>query len=145
MQLKTTEELNHEIKSATDIEDYLKGNPENLITSTLSAHLNSLLSQKKFSKADVVKDSNLYRTYVYQIFSGEKTPSRDILIAIAFGLHLSEEEAQTLLKVSKNRELYARDERDAIILFAIQRNMPIMKVNELLFEHDLQPLAMSKE
>ncbi|MCM1192161.1 MAG: XRE family transcriptional regulator [Butyrivibrio sp.] len=142
MQSKTTEELKHEIKSATDIEDYLKGNQENLITSTLAAHLNSLLSEKNLSKADVVRDSKLYRTYVYQIFLGEKRPSRDILIAIAFGLHLSEEESQALLKISKNRELYARDERDAIILFAIQRNMPIMAVNDLLFEHDLQPLGV---
>ena len=145
MKSKSTEELKHEIKAVTDIEDYLKGNQGNLITSTLTAHLNSLLSQKNLSKADVVKNSNLYRTYVYQIFSGEKTPSRDILIAMAFGLHLSEEEAQTLLKISKNRELYARDERDAVILFAIQRDMTIMEVNDLLFEHGLQTLGAARE
>ena len=145
MKEKSTEELIHEIKSATDIEDYLYDNQENLINSTLTEHLNSLLSKKGIRKADVVRDSQLGRAYVYQIFSGEKTPSRDKLIAIAFGLHLTDKEVQALLKASKNRELYARDERDAIILFAIQRSMPIMSANDLLFEHGFQTLGVLKE
>lgn len=145
MKTKTTEELKHEIKAATDIEDYLKSNQENLIKSNLAAHLETLLTQKGISKADVVRDSQLGRTYVYQIFSGEKNPSRDKLIALTFGLHLSEEEAQALLKASKTRELYARDERDAIILFAIQRNMSLFEVNELLFDHGFQVLGVPTE
>lgn len=142
MQTKSTEELNHEIKHATDIEDFLENNQEDLIRSTLAAHLKTLLSKKGIRKADVVRDSQLGRTYVYQIFSGEKTPSRDKLIAIAFGLHLSDMETQTLLKISKNRELYARDERDAIILFAMQREMSIFDANALLFEHGFQVLGV---
>ena len=88
MNTKTTEELKHEIKAATDIEDYLKSNRENLLHGSLPEHLNLLLSQKGLNKADVVRGSLLSRAYVYQIFSGEKTPSRDKLIAIAFGLGL---------------------------------------------------------
>ena len=133
MKPKTTEELKHEIKAATDIEDYLKSNRENLLQSNLPDHLNRLLSQKGLSKADVVRGSLLSRAYVYQIFSGEKTPSRDKLIAIAFGLGLSDEETQGILKLSKNRELYARDERDAVILFALQRGKSIFEANDLLF------------
>ena len=99
MNPKTTEELKHEIKAATDIEDYLKSNRESLLQGNLAQHLNRLLSQKGLSKADVVRGSLLSRAYVYQIFSGEKTPSRDKLIATAFGLGLSDEETQTLLKL----------------------------------------------
>lgn len=58
-----------------------------------------------------MRGSQLDRAYVYQIFSGEKTPSRDKLIAIAFGMNLSDEETQKMLKLSGNRELYARDQR----------------------------------
>lgn len=145
MLLKTTDELNHEIKAATDIEDYLAKNKENMLTHSLSDHLNMLLTQKELSRADVVRNSLLDRAYVYQIFSGEKTPSRDKLLAIAFGLCLSDEEAQKMLKLSGNRELYARDERDALILFALQQKMTIFGVNELLFGHSLTVLGTSKE
>lgn len=142
MEFKTTDELNHEIKAATDIEDYLMKNKENMLTHSLSEHLNMLLSQKKISRADVVRGSLLDRAYVYQIFSGEKTPSRDKLIALAFGLCLSDDETQKMLKLSGNRELYARDERDSLILFALQRKKTIFETNELLFRRNLQSLTL---
>jgi len=145
MEHKTTDELHHEIRTATDIEDYLYKNKEHMLTRSLSEHLNLLLSQKGMSRAEVVRNSLLDRAYVYQIFSGEKTPSRDKLIAIAFGLCLSDEEAQKMLKLSGNRELYARDERDALILFALQRKKTIMEANELLFDHSLPVLGTPKE
>lgn len=137
MELKTTDELNHEIKSATDIEDFLTNNKEHLLTDSLSGHLNTLLVQKGISRADVVRGSLLDRAYVYQIFSGEKVPSRDKLIAIAFGLRLSDDEAQKMLKLSGNRELYVREERDALILFGLQRRKNIFEINELLIGHNL--------
>lgn len=140
MESKTTDQLNHEIRMATDIKDYLTENKNNLLATNLREHLNMLLSQKKFRKADVVHDSLLERTYVYKIFAGEKHPSRDTLIAIAFGLHLSDSETQKLLKVSGNRELYARDERDSLILFALHRRQTIFEVNELLVDYNLTVL-----
>ena len=145
MEKKTTEELQHEIKAATDIEDYLNSNQENLIQYNLPQYLNRLLTQKGIRKADVVRGSLLSKAYVYQIFSGKKTPSRDKLIAIAFGLGLSETETQTLLKVSGNSELYAREKRDAVILFSLQRNQSIFETNDLLFKHNLKPLGVPEE
>lgn len=145
MKKKSTEELRHEIKAATDIEDYLKNNRENLIQYNLPKYLNELLAKKGLRKADVVRGSQLSRAYVYQIFSGEKTPSRDKLIALAFGLRLSETETQTLLKMSGNPQLYAREERDAVILFALQRNQSIFEINELLYEHRFTALGVPEE
>lgn len=145
MGTKNTEELKHEISAATNIADYLKRNQENLIHDSLSGYLNIMLSKRGVSKAEVVRGSLLSRAYVYQIFSGEKMPSRDKLIAIAFGLRLSGEETQALLKLSRYRELYARDERDAIILFALQRNKSILETNDLLFELGYKILGIPEE
>lgn len=145
MELKSTDELTHEIKAVTNIEDYLTKNKESMILTSLSEHLNLLLSQKKIRKADVIRHSQLGRAYVYKIFAGEKIPTRDKLIALAFGLGLSDLETQKMLKISGNRELYARDERDAMILFALQRNKTVFEVNELLADHNLAILNTSKE
>lgn len=141
MELKKTDELNHEIKTATDVADFLAKNKGQMLTRSLPEHLNLLLSQKGASRADVVRGSLLDRAYVYQIFSGGKTPSREKLIAIAFGLCLSDDETQKMLKLSGYRELYARDERDALILFALQRNKTIFQTNELLISHSLTVLG----
>lgn len=145
MELKTTDELNHEIKAVSDIEDFLKKNKKNMLAHSLPEYLNTLLKQKKISRADVVRSSLLDRAYVYQIFSGEKTPSRDKLIAIAFGLCLSDDETQKMLKLSGNRELYARDERDALILFALQRKKNIFEINEILADHNLTILGIPNQ
>ncbi|MDE7131332.1 MAG: helix-turn-helix domain-containing protein [Lachnospiraceae bacterium] len=124
---------------------YLKKNKESMIPHNLPIHLDMLLAKKGISKPEVVRDSHLDRKYIYQIFSGEKNPSRDKLIALAFGLHLSDEETQTMLKVSGNRELYVRDERDAIILFALQKKKDIWETNELLSDHNFTALGAPKD
>ena len=145
MDEKSTDELRHEIKSATDVEDYLTKNREYLLKESLSEHLHMLLSRKNLRRADVIRGSLLGRAYVYRIFAGDKIPSRDKLIALAFGLQLTEEETQKMLKLSGSRELYARDERDALLLFALQRNMTIMDANEMLLDHGLAVLDTAKE
>lgn len=144
MNRRSTEELYHEIKNATNMEDFLTKNRTEMLHHTLCEHLQMLLSQKKLSRAQVVRGSLLDRAYVYQIFSGEKTPSRDKLIALSFGLGLTDEETQAMLKLSGNRELYARDERDALILFALQHKWTIMDTNELLFSHELALLGTQR-
>lgn len=145
MIIKSTEELKHEIKAATDIDDYLTVNREHLIKESLSNHLHKLLVQKNLHRADVIRNSLLGRAYVYRIFAGQKIPSRDKLIALAFGMRLSDEETQKMLKLSGNRELYARDERDALILFALQHKMSVIDTNILLFDHHFPELDTVKE
>ena len=145
MEPKTTEELIHEIKIATDIDDYLIENKENMLSQRLPEYLTLLLENKGISRADVVRGSLLDRAYVYQIFSGEKTPSRDKLSALAFGLCLSGEETQKMLKLSCNRELYARDKRDAMILYALQQQKTIFEINEILSDHNMALLGVQNE
>ncbi len=140
MESKSTDELTNEIMMATDIIDYLKENEENLLTVSLCEHPNMLLLDKNLRKTDIIQGSLLERTYVYKIFAGKKMPSRDTLIAIAFGLHLSDSETQRLLKISGNRELYARDKRDSLILFALHQKQTIFEVNELLDEYHFAAL-----
>lgn len=137
----STEELNHQIEEATNIEDFLNANREYMLSGSLSQHLTALLVEKKIRKADVVRGSLLDRAYVYQIFSGERRPSRDKLLALSFGLRLTADETQKLMKLSGNRELYARDQRDAVILFALRHHKTIMGTNELLDANQMPALG----
>lgn len=139
-----TNELENEIKNSKNIDTFLDKNEEYLLSQNLSEHLNMLLSKKGINRADVVRDSQLDKAYVYQIFSGEKTPSRDKLIALAFGLKLTDDETQKMLKLSGNRDLYAKDKRDAVILFALHQNKTIFETNELLFKLNLTVLGTPK-
>ena len=131
----STAAAENNLMKVKDIKDFLANNQENMLTLTFPEYLMMLLRQKKRKRADVVRDSGLEKAYVYQIFNGEKKPSRDKLIAIAFGLHLDAEETQRMLKLGGCSELYARVARDAVILFAVQRGMDIAAADDLLYSN----------
>lgn len=138
--MKSTDELTHEIQEAGDIISYFEHNREEMQINSFSEYLEQWLAKKQVTRAEVVRWSNLNKAYVYQIFSGKKYPSRDKVIALAFGLHLTAQEAQTLLKQAGYRELYPRDPRDALLLFAFSKHMTILEANVLLFDHDIEVL-----
>lgn len=100
---KNTGDLEGEIKAAKDIDDYLAGNSQLLLKKTVSETLNEALYKSGMSESDVVKRCGLTRSHVYHIFNGRRLPSRDKLIAIAFGLGLDCDETNTLLKNAASR------------------------------------------
>lgn len=138
--MKTTDELAHEISRSDNILDYFAENRGEMQIDSLPEYLERWLKRKDCTKADVVRRSNLNKAYVYQIFLGKKYPSRDKVIALAFGLELDEKEVQVLLKQAGYRELYPRDPRDALLLYAIGHHKGIIDVNELLYDHNIEVL-----
>lgn len=138
--MKTTDELAHEISRSDNILDYFAENRGEMQIDSLPEYLERWLKRKDCTKADVVRRSNLNKAYVYQIFLGKKYPSRDKVIALAFGLELDEKEVQVLLKQAGYRELYPRDPRDALLLYAIGHHKGTIDANELLYDHNIEVL-----
>lgn len=128
--LPTTGEVDYELYIAKSFGEFLQRNRDKMLERSLPGYLMYLLHKKNLKRSQVVEDSGVDKAYVYQIFNGSKKPSRDKLIAIAFGMHLDEEETQRLLKLAGHSELYSRVARDALILFAIQRDMSIWETDE---------------
>ena len=118
----------------------MEHNQEEMHLNTLAEALDAWTAKKDLSTADVIKKSNLNSSYVYQIFRGKKYTSRDKVIALAFGLALSADETQKLLKQAGYRELYPRDKRDALLLYAINQKMNIIDANEVLYDHEIEVL-----
>lgn len=129
--------LNQKLTQMATIDEFWRENHQNMIPYNLPIHLDKLLKQKKLKISQVARGAQLNDKYVYQIFNGDKNPSRDKLIALAFGLHLTAEETQTLLKLAEHRELYARDKRDSLILFSLIHNKNLAETNEALYDHGL--------
>lgn len=136
----TSDTSHRNLLNAANFEEFLAKNQENMLTATLSEYLSWQLYQKDLRVADVIRDSGLTKSYVHQIFNGEKKPSRDKLISIAFGLHLSADETQRMLKLGGCSELYPRVARDAAILFSIQHGMDIWETDKLLHDNGLPTL-----
>ena len=85
-------------------------------------------------KAEVILESQIPRTYAYQIFQGSKQAGRDKILQLAFAMKLDLEETNRLLTIANHPLLYAKKQRDAILIFSISNRYSLMETNELLYE-----------
>lgn len=99
----------------------------------LSGYLNQLLEERGLKRAAVVREAGLNETFGYQIFTGARRASRDNLLKIAFALGLTLREANRLLQAGGANELYCKNRRDAIIIFAITHGYTLQKTEEELY------------
>lgn len=102
------------------------------VDTTLSEYLQDLITLKNLKKAEVISRSGLDRVYAYQMLSGTKKPTRDKLLALAVGMNLIFDEVQQLLKVNGYAQLYPKNKRDSIIIFAIYKGQGILELNDSL-------------
>lgn len=131
-----TDELLKELKNASDIASFFQTYENQFMKETPCSLLNSLLETKKLTVSQIAKDSGVGE-YVYKVFRGDRTPSRDILIAIAFGMKLSIEETQLLLRISKFAILDAKNKRDSILIFGLTHGLDIFATDDLLDEQNM--------
>ena len=121
-----------------DLKSYISSNLDEELS--LDEYLGNKLTEKGISKSQAIKNSNLDRTYGYEIFKGQKVIGREKLIALCIGIGLNLTETQRALTIGKQKILYAKDARDSIIIFSINNNYSIMETNELLFEENFEPI-----
>ena len=141
MKPKNTQELQKELTSAPNLSIFLSENQENFNNSDFPQLLNRLFIKSGLSKAALAKRASTSEVYLYQIFSGGRTPSRDRTLCLCFGLSATLEETQHLLKNSGLAELYVRDRRDAIIIYGLSNKMTLDEINDKLFSENEETLC----
>lgn len=136
---KSTEILMNELKTTDKIESFVTENADEIYELSLSEYLRELLNKYGYDKSEVFKRSGMSDTnYGYELFrNDDKKASRDKLIRLCIGFPLSVDEAQKVLRYGKVRPLYPRDERDAYILFGLNKKYSLDEINDLLYEHNL--------
>lgn len=129
--MKGTAELEHKIRSGETPSVLLDGDfdaPE------LADYLRGLLEERGLTVGQAVRLCNLDRSYGYQMFNGTRRPTRAALLTLAIRLELGEEEAQRLLKLAGRPVLYARNRRDAAVLYCLSHRLPPEEAGELMSE-----------
>ncbi len=84
---------------------------------------------------------NLDRSYGYQLFNGTRRPTRDVLLTLAIQLGLSEAETQRLLKLAGRPVLYARNRRDAAVLYCLSHKLSPAEAEELINGSEVDALG----
>ncbi|MBQ3546271.1 MAG: XRE family transcriptional regulator [Lachnospiraceae bacterium] len=137
---KPTDDLYKELNQTLHIEEYLKENDKFLIDTTLSDYLCNKFDEMHISKSSVLKKADINEIYGYQILSGKRSPSRNKLLSICIGAGFSLEETNETLRIAEYSPLFPKLKRDSIIIFGLQNHYPIWKINESLYNNEVQPL-----
>lgn len=127
--MKSTQELEQSIRSSEDLA-MLEGS--DFSPPALTDYLRRLLAEHGMTVIQAIRRCNLDRSYGYQLFNGTRRPTRDMLLNLAVHLELSEEETQRLLKLAGRPVLYARNRRDAAILYCLSHRLSPAEAGELL-------------
>lgn len=126
-----TEELLDELLSSPDPGAFFS--KANSSKRSLSEYLQQLLDEKGLQRSKVVHEAGLNDTFGYQIFKGTRKASRNKVLQLAFAMHLNLRETDRLLQAAGANELYCKNKRDAIIIFAVQKGYSLQKTDEELY------------
>lgn len=136
--MQLTQELEHAIRESKE-PSILKENVFSM--PDLAAYLNGLLQERHLTVQDIVVRCNLDRSYGYQLFNGTRKPTRNFLLRLALLLNLEETVAQRLLKLAGRQPLYARNRRDAAVLYSLSHGLTLEEAEALLADLGEEGLA----
>ena len=141
MRRKSTNELNTELSAAPDLRRFLEENREQFQEPGFLELLQEVFHKAGISKAALAKRAETSEVYLYQIFSGSRMPSRDRVLCLCFGLSAGLEEAQELLRIGGMAQLYAKNRRDAVVMYGLTHHRTLSEVNDLLFAENEETLC----
>lgn len=141
MQQKSTQELFDALSGTADLNRFLEENRNQFDSRHLSEFLQQYMREKGVKRGDVIRASQLNEVYAYQILNGTKEPARDKVICLLLAIGVTVQQAQTLLKVCGYAPLYAKDKRDCVLLYAIDRQWTVVETNLHLAGRELAILA----
>lgn len=136
MNKKNTDDLQRELSATSCLSSFLSVNSEEFINESFASMLQGMFQDSGMSKAALAKKAGTSEVYLYQIFSGERTPSRDKAICLCYGLSASLEKTQELLRSSGLAQLYVKNRRDAIIIYGLQHGLELDEINDRLYSED---------
>ncbi len=136
MDKKNTDGLQQELMDSTDLSQFLSRNQEQFVDKSVAEVLNHLFEKKNISKAVLAKQAGMSEIYLHQIFAGRRTPSRNRLLCLCYGLEASIEETQELLRLCGMAELYPKLKRDAIIYYGLLHKLDLFVINDKLFDEN---------
>lgn len=127
-----TQELFELLEQAAQLEPFLEEYGSSMNAPTFAQYLTDLLKQRELTTTRLSELSLLSRSFTYQLCSGIRVPGRDIVLRLAIVLNLRVEECQQMLRSAQRGVLYPRVRRDAVVIFALSRQLSISDTDEML-------------
>ena len=140
MREKSTSDLNQELMSQPNLDQYITENETYFSDADIAGLLAGLYETCSLSKAELARRAGMSEVYLHQVFSGRRKPSRDRLLCLCIGMGAGLEDVQQLLKRVGYASLYPKLKRDAIIGHGLLHRTPLAEINDKLFSENEKTL-----
>ncbi|MFV0393830.1 MAG: hypothetical protein ACK5LC_05490 [Coprobacillaceae bacterium] len=133
--MKKTDELLSVLNKSTTTEqlnEYIEDLKKEVRYPNVGVFFETKIEELNLKKSEIIMNSHLDRTYAYQIFNSTRTGSRDKLLALCLAMHLSLEDTNRALTLNGDNILYAKNIRDAILIYCVNKRLSLYECNILL-------------
>lgn len=144
---KTNEELLSELmslKNPENLSKFLEDNKKSLDSYNALRFFESCWIKYGFvTQAQVIKRSELGHN-AYHYLDGRKKLTRNRAICLSLAVGMDIDETNTFLQYLGLAQLYVRNSRDVMLIYAINQKMSVHDTNTMLYEADLDVLCTEK-
>ena len=129
---KTTDELYSELTQAQSLREFQQRNKNEARPPQAMEYLQALLKGRGMKPSQATSKAQIDDSYGRRLFNGQLHPGRKHLLLYAFAAGLTLDETQNLLKYAGFAQLYARDPREQLIIYALNNQLSIMETDAML-------------
>lgn len=138
---KDTEKILNQLDGDKTFTEIFKENKESFSYKTVGEYILEEIENRNTTKAKIIKISGINKRFFFDIMSSKKRPSRRYIIRIFLALELDLKDVQWYLKACDYPQLYAREKRDAVIIYCINHSLPVPECNTMLNKVGLENLG----
>ena len=141
----TTEELLELLFMESSLERLMNSDRSSLTLPGFAEYITALCARREEPPERVIRRADLEKSYGHQLFSGRRSPSRDTVLRLAFGLELDYEGTQELLKVARKSRLHPKVKRDMVLIYCLYHGYTLVRCQNALLEYGLPVLGEGKQ
>lgn len=128
-----TENLFGELIEAEDLSSYLHEHESELKVPSLAEYLHEQLAQSGLRQSEVLKRADIEQTFGWYVFNGQRGMGRDNVLKLSFGMGFDARHANRALQAAGANALYAKNRRDAIIIYCLEHGYTLQQANDALY------------
>jgi len=136
-----TEKVLNKLSGTQSITEFLEESKDSFDLLSIGEYIQLEIENRKFTKAKVIKDSGINKRFFFDILSSKKTPNRRYIIRIFLALGMDVSDVQWYLKACDYPQLYAKNKRDAIIIYCLNNKLSVSECNKMLNNVGLENLG----
>lgn len=139
-EISKTNKLNKKLKDDISLTEFFEQNAKEFLNVPLNRYIKALIDKKGYTRAKMVRESGINRRYFYDILSGKRNATRNYVLRILLVLETPLKNAQWLLRATGYAQLYARDQRDSVIIYCVNHQSSVKDCNTMLEKINCEPI-----